>query len=328
MLHRSSVPAALLRLALLLGAVSAATAARPLPLEWPELDFIDYRMAYLGASLLPPVPADHVTGKREFLSRAPFLQTPSGLALDLDALPADLASQLAAASAATHQLAAADFQALGSPDYLAARPFPLSTADLFAQQGIPGERWDTVLTDSLITRSTRRIHFRTDVVLEALLDKREVPPGTVFIAEDLGGRGEVLETHVTQMRADYRVDFALYGKDGHRRLESESHPEKFQAPLSCFTCHAKTSQRPSPFWEFPDAAPVQEGFQPKVHESLTPGEARLVHRLWRAKQDSDVFGSYTGLAAIRLKRRAAAGPVPAWASDLRKRIDQQFPSHP
>ena len=325
MLSRSLVLAGL--------AFASVASARPLKLEWPELDFLRYRMAYLGASLVAPVPSTHVTTQREMLSRAPFVLdgadvTPDQFALDLDALPPALAAQFEKAAGDSRVLSSADFQALGAAGYLTARPLPDTLAQLYAQQGIPGPRWDEVLEDSLITRSTRRIRYRLDVVLDATLASREVPPGTVFVAEDLGARGQVQETHVIAMRPDYRVDFALYDAEGHRRVESLIHPEKFQAPLSCFTCHAKTSQRPSPFWEFPDPAPLQEGFQPKIHETLSPGEARLVHRLWRAKQDSDVMGTYAGLAAVKLKRRAAAGPVEDWVTQLVKRVDAAYPSHP
>lgn len=295
-----------------------ALAERPVALEWPEVPFIQLRMAYLGASMLPPVPSDHITTQREFLSRAPFVQSDQGVGVDLDSLPPEFA-----VAATGGKLSASDFHQLAAKAYFAKRPFPAQLAALHAELNIGSSRWETVEVSSLITQSRRRIHFPADEVIAATLERREIAPGTTFLAAELDAAGQVRETHAARMRADHRMDFTIYDAQGARRADSEN----FHAPMQCFTCHSRNAQRASPFREFPAPAPANNGFQPAVHETLGQTEASLVQRMARPKQDSDVFGDYAGLAAVKLQRRAAAGPVEPWVSALLARVAAQYPQN-
>src|SRR4051794_15720971 len=80
---------------------SAACAERPLRLDWPADAFSQYRMAYIGASLVPVVPSAEEPTANAMAARSPFVHGESRVAVDLDALaPALAAAYEAAASGA------------------------------------------------------------------------------------------------------------------------------------------------------------------------------------------------------------------------------------
>jgi hypothetical protein len=306
-------------------ALSFGVAAEPLLLAWPDSGFRQTSFAYLGASLVPLVPSSAPATTAAFLGRAPFVVGEGRVAIDLAALPADARARLSeAAGGAPGPLPQAAFELAGAESYLATRPFPDTRDALAREAGIGAStRWDSVVVDSLNTRSARRVHFRIDAVLGEYLQDG-LPEGALFVADELDAGGRVRETHVHRLRADRWRDYALYDAEGRRRLASPTAPSRFTTPLDCLACHSG-GRRKSPFFFFPDPAPLDAGFQPGIRESLTPAEKALVKRLSTPKLGRETHGDYAGLAAVRLLRRAAVRPLEDWERTLLERLGLAVP---
>lgn len=288
--------------------------AQPLPLDWPSgTSRRAWLLAYLGGSLVEPVPSATPPTLDRWLGRSPFLTQGSRVSLDLDALHPEDAAALASAAEGegpTARLSQRAFRQVGSDAYLRRRPFPATYPALAQAWGLDGEDWSHVEVDSVISRSVRRIRFRPDTVLAAAAEHGNdpvYPPGTRFLAEELAEDGRLREVHVMRKRVDGTWDFALYDGAGPRRQASAHHPRRFSAPMSCAACHSSVRRFP-PFREFPDPSDPIAGMTPEVRIQLSAAELQLVRaRKAPVSRTADgVLGDYVGLAAVLKARRATS----------------------
>ncbi|MBK9385532.1 MAG: hypothetical protein IPN34_12045 [Planctomycetes bacterium] len=170
------------------------------------------------------------------------------------------------------------------------------------------ERWQRVtLRASRASGTPRRLHYSLPALTAALLDHPggtgahaaplRVPPGTIFVAEDLDVHGAAQRTELLAIDAQGQPRFAAFDARGARIAIDEA---------SCARCHLG-AERFVPWSAFPDEAAEQR-------IELAPS-ARDRHALARfgdpARRSSGAIAPYGALLLGVLGERASRGALSA-----------------